>query len=250
MRQKAQPSLKNIILVWLGVAALLLAAFTICSQQGIDMALWGVYPWRPSGLIGLVFAPFLHGSWSHILNNIPPLVILGSGLFYGYPRSSKITLAGIILGSGLLTWLLARESYHFGASGVNYGLFFFLFTIGLIRRDKKSVALLMIAFFLYGSMILGIFPGEAGISYEMHISGAAMGILFAILLRNQDPPPKLKTYSWQREDDSYLDENPYWLDQEDGHTQGTEEQDGVERREGMVQRDGVRETSENKPRIH
>ena len=59
----------------------------------------------------------------------------------------------------------------------------------------------MVVFFLYGSMIWGIFPNEPGISYESHFFGAMIGVVMAILLRNYDPYSPDKKYSWEEDDD-------------------------------------------------
>ena len=45
------------------------------------------------------------------------------------------------LGSGLGVWLFARESFHFGASGLTHGLMFFIFVSGILRHDRLSIAL-------------------------------------------------------------------------------------------------------------
>ena len=58
----------------------------------------------------------------------------------------------------------------------------------------------MIVFLLYGGMIWGVFPCRPGISFESHLSGAVIGIVFALLLKNADPRPPEKKYSWEDED--------------------------------------------------
>ena len=161
----------------------------------------GVFPLSPTGLIGIVTGPLIHGSWQHIASNTLPLLLLGTILHYGYPRSRWWTLAIIWLVSGLGVWLFGRESYHYGASGLTHGMFFFLFAIGILRRDKRSVAILMVAFFMYGTMLLTIFPQEPGISYEYHLCGALGGVLSAVLFRRWDPMPERKVYSWEEGDD-------------------------------------------------
>ena len=97
-------------------------------------------------------------------------------------------------------WLLARQSYHFGASGLTHGIMFFIFTIGILRRDRLSIALAMIVFFVYGGMIWSIFPQEPGISYESHFFGAMIGVLAAFLFRDHDPSLPAKEYQWENED--------------------------------------------------
>jgi hypothetical protein len=109
-------------------------------------------------------------------------------------------------------WLYARETYHIGASGLTFGMLFFIFAIGALRWDRRAIALSMLVFFLYGGMIWGIFPGRPGISFEYHFFGAAIGVLGAIALRNLDPAPPKKKYSWEFEGDD--DENPYGIEDE------------------------------------
>jgi membrane associated rhomboid family serine protease len=172
----------------------------------IDIGHYGVYPRELSGLIGILFAPLIHGSFEHLFSNTLALFILLTALFYQYPRSAKQVLAIIYFGSGLGVWLFARDSYHIGASGLTHGLMFYLFLVGVLRRDKPAMALMMIVFFLYGSMIWGIFPTEERISFESHLFGATMGIICAVLFRNTDPKLPEKIYSWEQEgfeDDSY-----------------------------------------------
>ncbi|GAA6152297.1 rhomboid family intramembrane serine protease [Pseudoteredinibacter isoporae] len=204
-------SLPRALLFSVLFCAALLAGFGICQLLDISMPRLGIYPRNTDSLLGIILVPLLHGSWSHVINNVSALLLLMAGLYLGYPRSRWYALAVIWIGSGILTWIFARDSYHFGASGLSHGLFFYLLLIGLLRRDKRSTALLMIAFFLYGGMLMSIFPGEPGISYELHLFGAFMGVLMAVLMRHRDPLPERKRYSWEEEDESDLDEDPYWL---------------------------------------
>jgi membrane associated rhomboid family serine protease len=141
----------------------------------------------------------IHGSWQHVIGNTLPILLLGSILLYGYPRSRWWTLAIIWLLSGIGVWLLGRPSYHYGASGITHGMFFYLLVGGILRRDKRSIALLMVAFFMYGSMLLSILPREPETSYEYHLFGALGGVFCAICFRHWDPKPTLKIYSWERQ---------------------------------------------------
>lgn len=172
------------------------------TYYSIEIYQLGVKPQTLSGLIGVITGPLIHGSWEHVLSNSLPLVLLGGFLKYGYPRSHWLAIAIIWLLSGLGVWLFGRDSYHFGASGLTHGLFFYLFIAGILRRDKRSSVLLMIAFYMYGSMVMTILPREQGISFEYHLFGAMAGILSAILFRHWDPKLKEQTYSWQQTDDS------------------------------------------------
>ncbi len=172
-----------------------------------DLGVYGVYPREFDGLVGIVLAPIIHGSFEHLFSNTMALFVLVTALFYEYPKSAKYTLLIIYFGSGLGVWLFARESYHYGASGLTHGLMFFLFLIGVLRRDKPAMALSMIVFFLYGSMVWGILPTKEGISFETHLFGALLGIMCAIIFRNKDPKPPEKKYSWEQEDEDAVEKN-------------------------------------------
>jgi len=170
--------------------------------QAFDLPLYrlGVYPQTLVGLRGILFAPLIHGSWGHLLSNSFALLVLLTALLYGYPRSARPALLLIWLGSGLGVWLLARGSYHIGASGLTHGIMFYIFTSGILRRDRPSIALALVVFLLYGGMIWTIFPQQADISYETHFFGAGCGVLAAFLFARRDPKAPEKHYDWEDED--------------------------------------------------
>ena len=165
-----------------------------------DLGVYGVFPRSVDGLVGIITAPLIHGSFEHLFSNTLALFILTTALFYEYPKAAKWTFIIIYIGSGLGVWLFARETYHYGASGLTHGMLFFLFLIGILRRDKPAMAIAMIVFFLYGSMVWGVLPTEESISFESHLFGALMGIICAILFRKNDPKPPEKKYSWEMEE--------------------------------------------------
>jgi membrane associated rhomboid family serine protease len=171
------------------------------SALGASFRHLAVYPGEPSGLVGVVFAPLLHGSPEHLAANSLPLLVLGTLSLALYPRASLRALLLIWLASGLGVWLIGRPSFHLGASGLGHGLMFFVFLMGLLRRDRASIAAAFIAFFLYGGMLLTVFPREPGVSWEYHLCGALAGALAAILWRRLDPLPPRKKYSWELEEE-------------------------------------------------
>jgi len=152
---------------------------------GYNFNKYGVYPRDLIGLRGVFFTHFIHSNVSHLFNNSIPLFVLLSSLFYFYRQVAlKILLFGALL-SGFLTWLIARESYHIGASGVVYVLFSFVFFSGIIRKHYRLVALSFIIVFLYGSMIWYVLPIKQGISWEGHLSGLLVGVFFSIHYRKK-----------------------------------------------------------------
>jgi membrane associated rhomboid family serine protease len=209
-------SLRFSIAVALAFVALIWAIHLVEFALGLDLYRFAVYPRTVSGLTGIALAPMLHGSWAHLVGNTLPLLLLGTLLIYGYPASRWRALAGIWILSGLGVWLFARGSYHLGASGLTHGMFFFLFVGGILRRDRRSAALLMIAFYMYGGMVLTILPFAPDVSFESHFFGALAGGGLAWLLRHRDPKPPRRTYSWESDqgnDDDAECEDPLIGDQ-------------------------------------
>lgn len=186
---------------------LLLAA--IFWLQGDGIAAFTVTPHDPAGLLGLLTAPLLHGSFEHLLANAGALLILGTLSLTVYPRATLCALPLMWLGSGLGAWLLGDPgTHHLGASGITHGLMLLVFALGLLRRDRASIAAAMIAFFLYGGMLLTVLPHEVGVSWQSHLGGAVGGLLGAWLFRASDPLPPRKRYSWEleEEEDAHDDE--------------------------------------------
>jgi membrane associated rhomboid family serine protease len=175
---------------------------------GYDFVQFGIYPRRVDGLVGVFLAPLIHGSVAHLFANTAPIVVMGTLLLYGYPRAAKVLLPCVYLGGGLAVWLFAREVYHIGASGLAFGMLFFVFTVGVLRWERRRIAISLIVFFLYGGMISGVLPGAQGISFESHLSGALIGIVLAFPLRHRDPEPPGRRYSWEGEETEADDDWP------------------------------------------
>jgi len=157
----------------------------------------GILPRNINGLVGILISPLIHGSFSHLLSNTAPLILMGIGIFYFYEKVAYKVFTIIYLGTGLLVWIFAREVYHIGASGVIYGFVSFLFFSGIFRKDNRSIALALVVIFLYGGLIWGVLPVEKGVSWESHLFGAIVGIIVAFIFRKIDPP---KRYEWEDEE--------------------------------------------------
>lgn len=177
---------------------------------GFDLTRFGIYPRQVDGLIGVFCAPFIHGSFAHLFANTAPIIVLGTMLLYGYPRAARILLPTVYLGGGFGVWLFAREAYHIGASGLAFGMLYFVLAVGVLRWDRRAIALALVIFFLYGGMIWGILPESQEISFESHLAAALIGIVLAFLLRHRDPEPPRRQYSWESEDQE--DDDPDWPD--------------------------------------
>lgn len=161
----------------------------------------GIHPRDPRGLLGILTAPFAHADFAHLMSNTLPVGLMATLTLYVYPRGTRLALPFIWLVSGLGVWLFARPSVHIGASGIAHGLMFFLFVMGLLRRDRLAVVTSLVVFFLYGGMVVSILPQEERVSFEYHFAGAVAGVLAAILFFRRDPLPARKRYSWEDEPD-------------------------------------------------
>ena len=141
---------------------------------------FGIRPRNIEGLRGILFAPFLHGNWRHLISNTFPLVIL-SWLIMARDRSEWIAVTVLTaIASGLGTWLFGgAATIHIGASGVVFGYFGFLVARAYFERSFGSIAISLLVLALFGGMIWGILPVRVGISWEGHLFGLLGGIAAA-----------------------------------------------------------------------
>lgn len=166
----------------------------------------GVYPRTLSGLQGIFFTHFIHSDTNHLISNSLPLFVLLTSLMFFYRKVAfQIILFGGLL-TGLLTWCIARESYHIGASGLIYLLFSFQLFSGVIKKHFRLIALSFGIIFLYGSMVWYVLPVKEGMSWEGHLSGFLIGLLLAYLYRNKGTVKKPHQFT-QTEFDLLFDED-------------------------------------------
>ena len=177
---------------------LLWIIFWIEVKYGYNFNKYGIYPRSLKGLRGIFFSPFIHGDIKHLYHNSIPLFVLLFSLYYFYRKIAfKVFVYGTLF-TGILTWIIARRSFHIGASGIIYLLFSFIFFSGIIRKNYRLIAVSLMVIFLYGSMVWYLLPVKEEISWEGHLSGFIVGIIFAIYFRNTGPQ-KFK-YEWEQED--------------------------------------------------
>jgi membrane associated rhomboid family serine protease len=171
----------------------------------------GLQPRTFSGLQGILFSPFIHSNLEHLYNNSLPLFVLLSALFYFYESVRFQILTWGLIGVGVLTWLIGRDSFHIGASGIVYMLTSFLFFKGIWSKNLRLIALALIVVFLYGSMVWGIFPQQERISWEGHLSGLIIGIILALIFKTKIESPYI--YNWEKID--YEEDQDPFLNQFD-----------------------------------
>ena len=156
-----------------------------------DMHWLGVYPRTLSGLLGIFTEPLVHANVKHLYSNSIPLFVLSWCLFYFFKDFGYVVFPILWIFSGFITWCIGRGTWHIGASGLIYGLAFFLFFSGIIRRSTPLMAISILVAFLYGSMVWYMMPVweqvEENISWEGHLSGAFSGFLCAFIFKKYGP---------------------------------------------------------------
>ena len=162
----------------------------------------GILPKTYIGLKGIFLSPFIHKDWSHLINNSYPILVLGTLLFYSYKKIAYRIFFLLFIFSGVLLWMIGRQSFHIGASGIIYSLASFLFFSGIIRKNPPLTAISLVVLFLYGSMIWGLFPINKFSSWEGHLSGFITGLVISILFREDGP--KRKKYQWEIDEENEL----------------------------------------------
>jgi len=143
----------------------------------------GIHPHTSMGITNIFFAPFLHGSYTHLIANIVPLITLAWLIMLRGFRDFFFVSAVTIIVSGLGIWFFGSPgSIHIGASGLIFGYFGFLLLRSIFDFSILSVIFALTAGFLYSGLIWGILPSDPDVSWEAHLFGFLGGILAAQLL--------------------------------------------------------------------
>ena len=122
---------------------------------------YGIRPHSLIGLRGILFAPFLHGGFGHLIANTVPFLILGWLVMIQETSDFWIVTIITMIVGGVGTWMLgAPNSIHIGASSLIFG-------------------------YLYGGLIWGVLPTQPGISWQGHLFGFLGGVLSAKLIAKE-----------------------------------------------------------------
>jgi membrane associated rhomboid family serine protease len=171
----------------------------------------GIRPRELGGLDGIIWAPFLHSDFGHLISNTFPFIVLSAlVLIRGFRYWLVLTSLGWIVG-GLLTWSLASGGNHIGASGVVFTYFGALLAGALFERRAAAMAPALVTLLLYTTMLVGLVPQER-ISWEGHLAGFAVGVLVAgISVMRSGSTPRGKAHANPEVSEVFGDAEP-WLD--------------------------------------
>jgi len=173
------------------IALFLTAAMWLVKLYEVSLNLnfsdYGILPRTLEGLKGIIFSPFIHGSYKHLYSNTFPFLILTTAVLFFHPQKGMIVFFTVYFAGNIIVWLIGREAYHIGSSGIIFGLASYLLFNGIISRNREDLAISLIVIFLYGGLIWGILPqSDQSISWEAHMGGFASGAFMAILLSKKN----------------------------------------------------------------
>lgn len=137
----------------------------------------GIVPRTVHGLFGIVFAPFLHGGFSHLILNTVPLFLLMSMMLQQGVELFLWVSAVIIVLSGVFVWLFGRRAIHVGASSVIMGYWGYLLMGVYHHPTAIGVVLLAIVGYYFGGFVVAILPQGGNVSWEGHLGGLVAGLI-------------------------------------------------------------------------
>ncbi|WUH99044.1 rhomboid family intramembrane serine protease [Spirillospora sp. NBC_00431] len=143
---------------------------------------FGIQPRDVGDLPEIFTAPFMHGGIGHLTANTVPFLVLG---FVAAARGlTKFLIASlmIIVVGGLGVWVTSSAN-TLGSSILIFGFFGYLVGRGIFERRPVDIAIAVAVVAVYGTMLLGVIPGDPGISWQGHLFGLIGGVLGAWVLR-------------------------------------------------------------------
>jgi membrane associated rhomboid family serine protease len=167
-----------------GWVALLWALEVIDTVSGHALDTFGITPREAGELRDIVPAAFMHFGFDHLAANSVPLLVLGFLAALSGTRRFLAVVTVITIASGLGVWLTAPEhSVTAGASGVVFGLFGYLLIRGFVDRRIGDVLVGLLVGAVYGSILWGVLPTAAGVSWQGHLFGLMGGVAAAFAFR-------------------------------------------------------------------
>ena len=155
--------------------------------SGNALDTYGIHARELDGLPEIFTAPLLHAGWEHLASNSVPFFAFGLLVLLGGVARWAVSSLISIVSSGLTAWLLTPAgTIVLGASGLIFGWLTYLLVRGLWSRRPGQVALAVVILLLYGGLLWGVLPGNAGISWQAHLGGAVGGVVAAWLLHRRD----------------------------------------------------------------
>lgn len=149
----------------------------------INLNQYGILPRNLSHLVGIFYAPFLHGDWAHLFSNLLPFIVFSTLIGANGVKRLYLVFFYSIVSAGALVWLFGRaDTVHIGMSGVIYAMWGYLIVYGLKRKKLWDIIIALLVLFIYGGLVFGVLPSAPNISYESHLLGALSGAILGYYL--------------------------------------------------------------------
>lgn len=162
------------------MVALMWVSEIVDAILGGDLDRYGIVPRDTEGLDGVVFSPFLHGGFDHLISNTVPFVLLGGVIALSGLARVGLATAIIMVVGGLGTWLVApANTVHIGASGVVFGYAAYLISRAVYTRSFSHLGVGLVVVAIWGATLLGGLVPQDGISWQGHLFGAVGGVVAA-----------------------------------------------------------------------
>lgn len=145
---------------------------------------WGVFPRTFHGLWGLIFAPWLHFSYQHMIGNSFMLFLLSWIICF---NDKKIWFMSLFFGAvigGAITWVLGGQGSHAGSSIWIFTLWGTIIGVAIFEKKPFYIIASLVLMASYGvSILYGLVP-QNGVSWAGHFGGLIAGLLCAKYLKN------------------------------------------------------------------
>lgn len=169
-------------LAWtLGFVAVLWILEIIDTVVGNSLDSLGIVPRTEGGLVGILFAPLLHTGFGHLEGNTVPVLVLGFAVLLSGVARGLVVTAVIWLVGGFGVWLVSPTySITLGASILIFGWLVYLILRGFFTRRIGEIVFGVVLLVLYGGLLVGVLPGQPGVSWQGHLFGAIGGAIAAV----------------------------------------------------------------------
>lgn len=139
---------------------------------------FGMRPRAVRGLWGIVTQPFLHASYSDLLSNTAPVLVLGAVVMLaGWRTWLAVTAISVVLG-GAVTWLVAPSGLILGASAVVFGWLGYLIARAWFSRKLRWILTAAAVLLLFGTLLGRLLPTfHSTQTWQAHACGFGAGIV-------------------------------------------------------------------------
>lgn len=160
-----------------GALALLWVIAIVNAFDNHGLNRYGLRPRSAHGLEGIVTMPFLHANAAHLLANMFPFVIIGTMVLVRQVRYFVLATTIIVLGGGVITWLIGPPGIVVGASGLIFGWLGYLLARAYFARRLSWILGAAFALFMFGGLFSGLIPTvSSNVAWQAHAAGFAAGV--------------------------------------------------------------------------